>query len=382
MASLLDKLKAARPLPTPSAPAPQREECDCLVRSQRFPIEDFPLQAIDCAQFSVQAAPGAAQLVDPEQILFLDTETTGLSGGVGTLAFLVGIGYFFGGEFIVEQYLMRDYDEEPFVLRRTLDKLRAYPVLATFNGRTFDVPLLQNRLILQRLQAAWPDTHVDLLPAARRIFKLRLQHCSLSALEAKVFGRPRQDDLPGAQVPERFFQYLKTKQLALLDDVLDHNCLDIVSLARLMFALWRLHDAPLSAAYQEDLFSLGRLFDRQGQAEKAAVCYRACCQQGVQTLAQLRLADLYRRMQRHQEAAQIWEGMMEGSRGGAAVYIALAKLYEHRFHQPRRALAIARKGMLYCLEQPSVCRQDELADLQKRIRRLLEKAGESGRGII
>ena len=159
-----------------------------------------------------------------EEICFLDTETTGLSHGAGTVAFLVGVGYFEEDAFVVRQYLMRDYDEEAFVLSRVSEDMQRSKLLCTFNGQTFDLPLLEVRYTMQRMREQYVHRpHVDLLPASRRVWKLRLRRCNLTALEEAVLGIAREDDLAGALVPERYFSFLKTKDFSLLEDILDHN---------------------------------------------------------------------------------------------------------------------------------------------------------------
>ncbi len=374
MASLIDKLRAAQPSGQP--PRPRAE--GCFVRETRYPCGDFPLTPIAPSTLRMMTGTGPEAELQPGQLLFLDTETTGLQGGAGTLAFLIGLGAFRGDEFVVTQYLMRDYDEETFVLSPVMERLGQALALITFNGAAFDLPLLESRFTMNRMRPDSPmPRHVDLLHIARRVYKMRLQKCSLQRLESEVFGLPRTDDLPGALVPERYFRYLKTREAALLDDILEHNALDIVSLARLLYALARLHDQPLSAQDQRDLFSLGRVFEKRGERERAAICYRACDGAAVKEAAQLRLADILRRSGDHRQALCAYEDLRISGKGGARVFIALSKLYEHRLGQPQRALAIARQGMVYCLERfgSQALTTAEYENLQHRVGRLLKKTG-------
>ncbi|MHC1786352.1 MAG: ribonuclease H-like domain-containing protein [Christensenellales bacterium] len=372
MASLIDKLRAARPIARPERPKAEA----CLVRQQRLPCGDFPARVLDPDALRILTGAAFSSELQPEEILFLDTETTGLQGGAGTLAFLVGLGGFQGDDFVVTQYLMRDYDEETFVLRPAMERLQSARALVTFNGSSFDMPLLQSRFTMNRLRlSADVPPHIDLVHIARRVYKMRLSSCTLQNLEAEIFGMPRQDDLPGSQVPERYFRFLKSGDLALLDDILAHNAQDILSMARLLYALAQLHQEPLSAEDQRDLYSLGHVFEKRGDRERAKTCYRACSDAAIQDLAQLRLADLMRRGGEHQEAAQAYERLRLAGRGGARVYIALAKLYEHRFAQPGRALAIARQGMVYCVDRhgKQAAEGPDYTDLAHRAGRLLQK---------
>ena len=322
--------------------------------------------------------------ISPSALLFLDTETTGLSGGAGTVAFLIGLGQFVGDEFVVTQYMMRDYDEEPFVLAPVLEALERCATVVTFNGAAFDMPLIQSRLTMNRLHTGYePPENIDLLHIARRVFKMRVKPCKLTQLESEVFGMPREDDLPGSEVPARYFTYLKTRETALLDDIIEHNAQDIVSMARLLYALVNLHERPLEAEDQRDLYSLGRVFEKRGEKEQAKACFRLCGDNSVRDLAQIRLSDILKREGRMEAAAEGYERLRLSGRGGAKVYIELAKLYEHRFREPQRALAIARRGMIYCLEAPERGGENsrEYQDLAYRSRRLIEKTGGHTHGL-
>lgn len=373
MSSLGDKLRAIKPIvkagPRPAASA-------CRVVEERLPLRDVPPPAVSRDALAMMLGTPPDRALSPGEYLFLDTETTGLSRGVGTLAFLCGAGWFEGDAFVVRQFLMRDYDEEPFVLEHVRALLASRPALVTFNGAAFDVPLLMNRWVMNRMDApAAPPLHVDLLHVARRVYKLRLQRCSLAALEESVFGMQREEDLPGAMVPERYFRYLNTRDDALLDDILRHNRQDIVSLALLMNRLAALHERPLSAGHHEEIFSLGRLFEKRGEAGRARQCYRAVNNGRFSDLAAIRIAETYRRAKDPARAATVYERLLSQGKGRPQVYIALAKLYEFRLQQPATALEIARRGMLYCLETPGEDCAEALADLKRRYARLFKKNG-------
>ncbi len=381
MASLIDKLRRAQPQPQrPAKPA----ATGCLIKTHRMPTDQFPLESLRAHTLRLLTGLECSNDLHPEDLVFVDTETTGLRGGAGTIAFLVGVGRFEDDMFVVRQYLMRDYDEEPFVLQPVLEALNSATAVVTFNGASFDLPLLDSRLVMNRMPKRNAETpHLDLLHIARRVYKLRLSRCSLTRLESEVFGTPRADDLPGSEVPQRFFEYLQCKDEALLDDILRHNAQDIVSLARLLFALRMLHEQPLTAQDQRDLFSLGRVLERRGEREQAQRCYRACTQRDVRELAQLRLADLQRRQGSHGEAAHTYETLRRGGQGGPEVFTALAKLYEHRFRDPARALEIARQGMVYCLERLDGSGEEDkhYRDLKHRAQRLIGKLGGKIDGI-
>jgi len=247
--------------------------------------------------------------------------------------------------------------------------------LVTFNGAGFDLPLLQGRLTINRRGDDLSlIPHLDLLHSARRVFKLRLGRCNLQRLEKEVFGAGRTDDLPGSEVPKRFFKYLASRDESLLKDVLDHNRGDVASLARLLFLMAGMYGQPLKAAHQEDLFSLGKVFERRGEGIIAAECYHAVTGK-IGHIARLRLAELYRKSRMDREAADAFEALRKSPGVNGRVFISLAKIYEHRFAQPERALDIARQGMVYCLERLSfsAAYEEEFRDLEHRCKRLSRK---------
>lgn len=378
MLSLRDKLRATQTSTRRPAPV-QAAAQDCYVRETHFSLPEGT-RLPDGMLSLMQGDPAIPYHVDPERLLFLDTETTGLSHGAGTVAFLVGVGEIENGQLTVRQYLMRDYDEEPFVLKRVQQDLRACQALVTYNGRSFDMPLLQTRFIMQRM-AFDSDRipHADLLHTARRVWKLRLKRCNLGTLEELIFHEPREDDLPGAEVPQRYFDYLKLHDFSLLEDILKHNAQDIASLARLLFKLCQLHENPLSAEHLQDIYSLGRVYEKRGQQKTARMCYRAADAGSMSALSRERLADNLRREKRPRDAAEIYEKMIASRQGGVKPYIALAKLLEHRLGNPEAAATVARHGLLYLSDLPEGSYNPaDFEDLTRRYARLLQKAHPQG----
>lgn len=171
--------------------------------------------------------------LDLARLRFLDTETTGLAGGTGTHVFLVGIGRFVGPTFHVRQLFMRHPGEERALLHHTEAALSEDATLVTFNGRTFDMPLLETRYRMYRRASPPVAEHLDLLHPARRIWKHRLPSCSLGTLEREVLGVTRQRDAPGWLIPQLYFEFLRTRNVEPLEPVFSHNRMDVLSLARL-----------------------------------------------------------------------------------------------------------------------------------------------------
>jgi len=220
----------------------------------------------------------------PERWAFLDTETTGLSGGTGTCAFLVGVGVIDPEGFRVRLFFMRDYDEETAMLAGLVEFLEDYDVLVTYNGKSYDAPLLETRFRLRRIANPLPRLqHLDLLHGARSLWKLRMESCRLAHLENQILGVEREGDLPGEMIPYCYFEYLRNKQAFKLVPLFHHNVIDIVSLACLTGVVLPAFDAPKEAEldHGEDLLGLARWLRRSGAAEEAVDVYRRAVDQGM-----------------------------------------------------------------------------------------------------
>ena len=350
---------------------------DCRHLSVFRPAEEFP-GALEIRRETV-AKLCAAELpepFDPRRILYLDTETTGL-GGSGTVAFLVGMGFLTDEGFEVHQFLMRDYDEEAYLLKHVSAGLDRFDLICTFNGASFDVPLLETRLLMNRFSRDCLDKpHIDLLQIARRVWKRRLGKCSLSRLEAMILGAPREDDLPGSLVPQRYFEYLKTGRESLLDDVLAHNAQDIASLCVLLTHIAGMYDHPEKVPFSEDLYSMGRCLERFSRPEEARRCYRLAAAGRMGAEASAALAHSWRRAGDRAQAAEIWRKMIAEKRGGAQPYIELAKYLEHGLRDPRAALEVTEQALILLSEvrlREDASVQDTEKELQYRRRRLKRK---------
>lgn len=380
MAGLLNKLRMMDAAPAKAA-APRCEsptETGLYHREAVFPLSTFcdrsyatpkTLRTVFGCEFPCSVAP--------EDVLFLDTETTGLSGGVGTVAFQVGLGYFTPAGFAVEQFLMRDYPDEEAMLNLLTARMKRFSVLCTFNGKTFDVPLLKTRFLMHRIRDdGIPSCHADVLFPARRLWKLRLKQCNLGTLETALLGVEREDDLPGALVPQTYFQYLKDRNFTPLIGILDHNRQDIVSLAQLFYVLCVQFSHPEDIAEQEDLFSLARALEKQGQKETAMKCYRLCEGGSFRAQATRAMAVHEKREGQYRAAARLLETMLERGDDPVFAYEALAKLYEHQFRDPEQALHYVRQALLL-LAEPRLHKdeavQEKQNELQYRYARLRRK---------
>lgn len=307
------------------------------------------------------------ELADPRRILYLDTETTGLASGAGTVAFLVGVGFLTDTQFTVRQFLMRDYSQEGQLLRQLMAMLPDFDAIVTFNGKSFDIPLLQSRLIMNRLDSTCLELpHLDLLHLTRRTFKLRMNRCRLADVEAEIFHEPRKDDLPGALVPQRYFDYLKTGNFSLLTDILDHNAQDIASLCRLLGHLAHMYAHPETQAFPEDVFSMGAALEKRCQTERACKCYRLASRGKLAAPSHMRLGVIYRRMKDYPQALEHFSAMARSNPGSVVPWIEMAKIYEHRLRNVDAALNCTRRAILI-LSEPQLTANPSVQSLQNEL---------------
>ena len=379
--NLKDKIRAVGGSSGTRKNPPEETSTDCRHFAVYRPAEEFPgaleLAAETLRMMSDREIPDG---LDPRRILYLDTETTGL-GGSGTVAFLVGMGWLTDQGFEVHQFLMRDYPEEPFLLQHVAAGLEKFDVLCTFNGTTFDVPLLESRFLMNRMDRerllALP--HLDLLHMCRRLWKLRLGRCNLGHLEEVILGKPRVDDLPGSEVPQRYFTYLKTKQMSLLDDILKHNAQDIASLCVLLNHMADLYLHPEKIRFSEDVYSMGRALERINRTENARHCYRLARRGRMGDSAGAALAMSYRRSGEREQAAEVWREMIRDRRGGIVPYVELAKYEEHVRRDIPAALELTEKALLL-ISEPTLREgktvQESKNELQYRRQRLIRKLKE------
>lgn len=310
---------------------------------------DVPLSrihAIEPDTVGVLTADSELERCDLRRAVFLDTETTGLAGGAGTAAFLIGVGFVDGERFRVRQYFMRDYHEEGALLRALAAELERFDLLVTFNGKMFDVPLLDARFRLNRDRFPLSGAaHFDLLHPARRLWKARLESCRLQSLEANLLGLRRHGDIPGDEIPHVYFDWVRRRDARLLARVFEHNRQDIVSLAALaVLACQWLEESR--ACDPRDVFSLGRVLERGRRYERSEACYQRALAQGsaeVRGPALLRLGWRAKRRGEHERAAQLWAEA--GEAGEVEGWRELAMYHEHRSRDLARALAAVERGL-------------------------------------
>ena len=324
----------------------------------------------------------------PARLIFLDTETTGLAGGTGTCAFLIGIGNVEGMKFVVRQFFLRDYPEEKAMLEALAEPLAASDGIVTFNGKTFDVPLLETRYALARMKSPLGRlVHFDALHPARRLWKLRLESCRLTDLEEAILGIRREGDVAGSEIPSIYFNYLRTGDGRGLQPVFYHNALDIVSLAALTVELARaLGEGGAEALGSPlDLFSLSRILGTAGAPEKSiSTCRQALAAglpQQVESLALKHLAAEFKRRRQHDSAVELWLELSQREPPLAVEALEeLAMHYEHHRRDLEQALQFTLAALAH-LEGPfpSVPHRTRFARRRERLERKLERAPAASR---
>jgi uncharacterized protein len=333
--------------------------------------------------------------------VFIDLETTGLSGGAGTLAFLVGCGYFDLGAFQVRQFLLTSHAAERALLTAVAEFFDGADLIVTYNGKTFDVPVMETRWMFHRLRMPLSDVaHFDMLHPARRLWRSRAgaggdleeAGCRLSTLEQTLFEVERIGDVPGFEIPGRFFNFIRSGDPRPLEPVLEHNRLDLVSLAAVMARAVQLarggHGSCRDGA---EALALGRVFERAGALDRAAECYSSAVestQPEVKGEALYRRALRCRRDRRFAEAAASWRAIIDLTEARAVRRLArladlrqfateaLAIHHEHR----ERDLDGARELALFALQETAGPRADGMRHRLARIDRKISVKLERGAG--
>jgi uncharacterized protein YprB with RNaseH-like and TPR domain len=333
-----------------------------------------------------------------EQLLFFDTETTGLGIGAGNVPFMIGIGYYEKEQFITEQFFIRNPAEELAMLRYFNSLLTRFSHVVSYNGRTFDWPIVHNRYVLNRMKLSNPDLlQLDFLYASRSFWKNTLTSCRLSNVEEERLGFARLDDVPGSMAPTLYFQYLSEKRPSIMHGVFVHNEHDILSLAGLAihFGLALSGELDYAAMEVEELFRIGLWQDKMGKTELAESTFSQLLERPASQSSThwLLLAAFYKKKGQEIKAVKLWRDYIALERNELAFtsvepYIELAMYYEHRKKDYSTAYSLADKAFQQALKQASFLRmsmqrgmtnrpkskQQELCDqLQKRLDRLRKK---------
>ncbi len=323
--------------------------------------------------------------VDLSRLLFIDTETTGLSGGAGTCAFLVGIGFFAERQFRVLQYFMNDFHEEAAVLYEINQLVPKFECLVSYNGKSFDLPLLISRNVFQSMKPPFAKMlHFDLLHSVRRLWKHRLAECSLLNTEYQIAHFTRtSEDIPGFLIPQTYFHYLRHKDAVPLKPIFYHNRQDIVAMAALLCkALATVSNPHETCEHAFDILALGQLLENANRYDESIQLYEAYLRANKTSHFNSRflfkIAFNYKKMGNFPEAAKIWQECIQNSQFHPVPYIELAKYFEHKKKDLEKAKNLVSKGLaeMSILQQLNLKPEwiDYKRDLYHRFTRLDRKA--------
>lgn len=339
-----------------------------------------------CPLETLSAWGSSSHLTDPtlRNIIFLDTETTGLMGGTGTYVFLVGIGYYLEDGFHVAQFFMRDPTQEPALIAGLQKWVEPFDTIVTFNGKTFDLPLLNTRCTICGFPSPFTHfDHLDLLHLARKLWRDRLPSRALGELEKEIIRFQRSgEDIPGWMIPEMYFNYLRTGDARSMAGIFYHNAMDILSMAALFnhaASLLTQPDKMLATTDGAgfDLAAVARLYEGLGQLDQAAALYESSLDHGLPAEFFFKTIERYALMERRQgrweQAVRLWERAAE--RGQVEACIELAKYYEHRARDYDLALVWVKRAedLVPGAFRFEYARRDMLQDLNQRAERIRKK---------
>jgi uncharacterized protein YprB with RNaseH-like and TPR domain len=344
-------------------------------------------------ELSSQVCHSPIELLDPychqggfrfDKVAVIDTETTGLAGGTGTYPFIIGIGFWMDNRFVVRQYILRDFFEEPAQLSALASDLKGTTSILTYNGKTFDMPLLRTRYRINRMEIPFTEhLHFDFMHPCRRLYKRHFDSLNLTNLEEKVLGFDREDDVPAHIIPRIYFDYLQNRDENHLLPILNHNRNDIVGLYILAQETLRRAELALAHTYDDDLLllSLGQILYRSGECVRsrdmlACIKPQFASREIVDESLKLH-SKTSCKLKDWDDALKIWNQMLRLGRFGCYPHIEFAKHNEHRLRDYRRALDYTNFALrLIEFEREfmsAAVYQNTLKALAKRQRRLLEK---------
>lgn len=361
---------------------------EVFVSEQSFPIEyqhgSAPLM-IPTQRDVLTAWLGDPRLTDlpVESFVFLDIETSGLAGGTGTYAFMVGVGRFEGDSFHLSVFFMRDPAEERALLRALEEYFAPTKALVTFNGKAFDAPILATRFRLNDIPVPFENyIHLDLLPLARRLWRDRLPSRALKYLEENILAAPRtSQEVPGYEIPYLYFDYLRSGDARPLAGVFYHNAMDVVAMAALLNHIGHMLADPLHESIEHglDRVAMAKLFEDLGKWDEATRLYERGLEESLPEAdfwqAVKRLSTLQRRRGDLDQAVKLWE--KAAADGHVYACVELAKYHEHRLKNAVEALRWTERAveLVSALDIPRYEYNHWMSELQHRRKRLQTKPG-------
>ncbi|HOO96593.1 MAG TPA: ribonuclease H-like domain-containing protein [Caldisericia bacterium] len=354
-----------------------------FVRETISSIENIPEGELNV----IASTFGVTKTVAEENLLFIDTETTGLAGGTGTYAFMVGVARVeHVGKIKTTQFFMPSFSDEPYLLQLLAQHSKPTDVLVSFNGKVFDLPLLETRFALSRQTNPYRGQHhLDLLHQARVVWRRSLDSCSLQSLERNILGQNRWDDTPGSLIPEIYFSYLRDGQVGRIPGIFEHNQEDIVSLHKVLRALSSIFSKPSSKFFNEPVeqLSVGKYLARRGLIDKALPYLETAAESQSAAVADWachEIGHISKRCGDYQRAFEQFAKICSEPTLFVSSRIEMAKHLEHREKDHHSALEVTNKTISYLRESnllgganlPGV--KEELFHRQKRLLTKIEKS--------
>lgn len=335
----------------------QEKNSFIVIKERIYPLQSFPFMS-DFKNFQ-GIIPNFHQLngshlvenLDLQRTLFIDLETSGIAGGSGTFAFLVGLGHLEWDHIVVRQYLLPDFQYEWLLLKHVENSFVSFNNLATYNGKSFDIPLLRNRFVLNRMETRIDQLyHIDFLHLARRIWKKRLAGCDLKNLEYVILGQERIHDIPGELIPQIYFEYIRKRKVSLLEQVFEHNFYDVCNMILLAIQIGLIASDPFKYLHHdEDLFSIARYYYRRHLYEAAQPIFQELLnstqnpQLKVESLFFLSM--LYKHRRQYQQSSELFHQLLTTQKDHATAIEELAKYYEHKEKNYQAALELVNKAL-------------------------------------
>jgi uncharacterized protein YprB with RNaseH-like and TPR domain len=332
----------------------------------------------------------AFQSLDLSTALFLDLETTGLAGGTGTVAFLVGMGYYRDDAFHIVQYFLGDIGEEERMIRELsrFFKEMDFGSVVTYNGKAFDVPLLETRFILQRERYTLSELpHLDLLFSARSLWKHKHESCRLFHLAQQIVEAPRSEDIPGAEIPLRYFDYLRSGDFSLIEPILYHNQEDILSLLGLGISAGKLFAAGETDVCEDvdasDLVGIGKIFESANEIGRSIELFKKALDKGglrsdLAVAVKTKLSIHFKRSADWESAVTFWQDISVSGENPVAALRELSMYFEHRKKDLLEAKRAAEEGLVLAQRGPDSLRRDFEKRIDRLNMKLLKRSGPGG----
>ncbi|EIT86645.1 hypothetical protein A374_03704 [Fictibacillus macauensis ZFHKF-1] len=369
----------------------QYEDEACLIREVAYPLQTkwgrytFSELApvLEGWRTLRSEHPLSSGALEAEDLLFFDTETTGLSSGAGHSIFLLGSSQVRDQKVNVRQYLLQGPGSEVAMYHYFLHHVKGLKNLVTYNGKAFDWPQVKTRhtLLRQFVPSLPAFGHFDLLHGSRRLWRDTLPSVRLAAVEEAILQIKRKHDVPGYLAPMLYFQYVKEQDPELIQGVMTHNEWDVLSLITLYIHLsYILQDAiPLSVKEQ---FEAARWFEAVGESHLARIRYEALLTQehSLRRTVTKALAALLKKEKEGEQACRLWEELCQEEQHDSDVFIEVAKWYEHHGKDPEKALLYAQQGYAIYKSTRRIVRridEQERSAFEKRIERLKKKVATS-----